>query len=534
MNVRFWSVANIVMLGGVIAVTLTGCPKAPTAALALIVSPESLDFGARETSLTLKVRKNYTRLPLGVFRVSSNASWVTVDPATGTSSGPNDPATITVTVNRDLMSVGTNHALIGVTAEGASRVEIPVQAVRQITAAFSVSNNAVFTGDLLEFTDLSQTVSEAPPIVMWEWDFGDGSTSSEQNPTHAYGTAGSYDLSLTVSNDDETATLTRRDYISVEAKVPPSVEFIAEPMNAAPGEGIQFMNLSEAGTSPITSYSWSFGDGNSSTEENPVHTYAEVGTYDVTLTVKSDHGQGSTTKYNYITISPVAPEAAFSVDSREPVLGPSGARVQFTDQSQQGTSDIISWYWEFGDGDTSEEKDPSHLYTRPGRYTVSLTVTARNGQTDTETIPDYIEVIETTLIADFSADTQNAWVDQAIQFTDTSVASPAPVTQWSWDFGDGNGSTQSNPTHAYSEEGIYTVSLTVTNPYGTDTEVKTDYITVSRQLTLTRYIFEAGPPSYTVNTVLSAPYEGQTLTLHILDLKSQTFRQGDVVPAQWQ
>lgn len=535
MNARLRFVVYVILVGGGLTLAFTGCPKPSNATLALIVSPKSLDFGTTQTSLTLNVSKNFTSTPLGVFRVTSNVTWLTADPATGNSSGPDDPATITVSVDRALMSVGTNLASISVTAEGASRIEIPVQAVRQVAAAFAVSNNAAFTGDELQFTDLSQTVSEAPSIISWEWDFGDGSTSSEQNPIHAYTAAGSYDISLTVSNGDETATLSRRDYVSVQAKVPPSANFSAEPTNAVVGEAIQFTNLSEIGTSPITSYSWSFGDGSSSTEENPLHTYAEVGTYAITLTVESEHGRDSTTKQNYVTISPIAPVAAFFAEPREVALGPSGARVQFTDHSQQGTYDITEWFWEFGDGGTSEEQDPSHVYTRPGLYTVSLTVTAQNGQTDTETVVDYINVVETTLTADFSADTQVAWVGQSIQFTDTSLASPTPVTAWSWNFGDGGTSQEANPTHAYSEEGTYTVSLTVSNAYGTDTEVKADYITVSPLSVLERYIIESGPPSYApAYPPVPIEYEGQTVTFHVLDLKSQTFRAGDVEPAEWQ
>lgn len=534
MNARLRFVVYIVLVGGGLTLAFTGCPKPSNATLALIVSPKSLDFGTTQTSLTLNVAKNYTSTPLGVFRVTSNVTWLTADPATGTSSGPDDPATITVSVDRALMTVGTNLASISVTAEGASRIEIPVQAVRQVAAAFAVSNNAAFTGDELQFTDLSQTVSGAPPIISWEWDFGDGATSSEQNPIHAYTAAGSYDISLTVSNGDETATLSRRDYVSVQAKVSPSADFSAEPTHAVVGEPIQFTNLSEIGTSPITSYSWSFGDGSSSTEENPLHTYAEVGTYDITLTVESEHGRDSTAKHNYVTISPIAPVAAFSADPREAVLGPSGARVQFTDQSQEGTFPITKWYWEFGDGGTSTGQNPSHTYERSGNYTVSLTVTAENGQADTATIPDYIEVIQSTIEADFTAEPQIARVGQSIQFTDTSTASPVPVTRWSWNFGDGNSSQQANPTHTYGTEGTYTVSLTVSNAYGSDTEVKADYITVSPISTLDRYIIEAGPPSYEVYGVMPFEYEGQTIRFHVLDLKSQTFRPGEVEPAQWQ
>jgi len=534
MKRRLWSAIGVLMLGGLLAAAVTGCPSAPPdATLALMVSPASLDFGTDETSLTVQVCKNYTSVPLGRFLASSNVSWATVSPETGTSSGPDDPATISISVNRDLMSIGTNLATVSITAEGASRVQVSVQAVREVTAAFAVSSNSAFVDELLQFKDESRTVSGTPSIISWQWDFGDGASSTEQNPPHAYASTGSYDVSLTVSTGDKTATLTRRDYVFIRAKEPPIADFSAEPLNTIPGETIYFTSLAEPGTSPITSYSWDFGDGRTSRLQNPSYAYAEVGTYAVTLTVQSAHGQDTKTKQNYITVSPVAPQAAFSADVREVVLVSSGAKVQFQDLSQAGTFPIVEWFWEFGDGATSTVTSPLHTYQKTGSFTVSLTVTAQNGQTNTATIANYVRVIENTIVAEFTADTQNAYTEQEIQFTDASYAIPPPITSWLWDFGDGGASSMANPRHAYSEEGVYTVTLRVANAYGSDTEVKTNYITVSALSTLERYIIESGPPSYSVYSSVAVPYEDQTITLTVLDLRSQTFRSGEVAPAQW-
>jgi len=147
-----------------------------------------------------------------------------------------------------------------------------------------------------------------------------------------------------------------------------------------------------------------------------------------------------------------------------------GGTISFTDQS---TDNPTSWNWNFGDGNSSSEENPSHTYDNAGVYTVALTVSNDYG-TDTETKIDYI-IVGTPPTADFIADQTNITEGGIISFTNQSTNNP---TTWDWDFGDGNSSSEENPSHTYVNVGVYTVSLTVTNDYGTNTETKTDYITV--------------------------------------------------------
>lgn len=533
MGMRFLSLPGAILAGVLLATVLTGCPEAPDTLLALLVTPKSLDFGATETTLPLNVSKNYTSRPLGQFRAASSVSWLTVTPSTGTSSGPDDPAVIEVRVNRELMNAGESLGSVIITAEGAAQVTIPVKAFRRVGAAFSVSSNDVYVGDELHFTDLSQAVGGAPAINSWSWDFGDGATATGQNPTHIYSAAGSYTVMLTVSNGEETAVLTRQNYVTVRARVAPTADFLADSVETYPGASIQFTSISDEGTSPITSYAWDFGDGGLGTGESPRHAYAGVGTYTVALTVTTAHGQDTRTRQNYITVLPYGPEAAFSSDVQQAVLAASGAQVSFTDESEPGSFPITDWFWEFGDGETSTEPDPVHAYQQTGFCTVSLTVTAENGQMDTATAVNYIEVVENTITADFTVENRNAEIDQDVQFTDASAPGPSPIIQWSWEFGDGETSPEQHPLHVYRDAGTYTVSLTVTNAYGFDEEVKADYITVRPLSTLKRYIRDAGPPLYTVHSTQPLPYDGKLYSVHILDLNSQTFRAGEVEPAEW-
>jgi PKD repeat protein len=163
-----------------------------------------------------------------------------------------------------------------------------------------------------------------------------------------------------------------------------------------------------------------------------------------------------------------APVAGFEADQTTIT---EGETVNFTDQS---TNNPTSWSWDFGDGNTSSEENPSHTYSSAGTYTVELTVENNYGS-DTEKKTDYISV-GSAPTADFSAGQTEVQPGNSVQFTDESTESP---TSWSWDFGDGNTSSEQNPSHTYSSAGTYTVELTVENDYGSDTETKTDYINVS-------------------------------------------------------
>ena len=168
-----------------------------------------------------------------------------------------------------------------------------------------------------------------------------------------------------------------------------------------------------------------------------------------------------------------SPIAAFEADTTDITVD---STVNFEDKS---TGSPTSWSWDFGDGATSTEENPSHTYSSEGTYKVELTVSNEYGE-DTETKTDYITV-GSAPTANFSADQTNIQPESSVKFTDESTGSP---TSWSWDFGDGATSTEENPSHTYSLEGTYNVELTVSNDYGEDTETKTDYVTVESGIDL--------------------------------------------------
>lgn len=173
-----------------------------------------------------------------------------------------------------------------------------------------------------------------------------------------------------------------------------------------------------------------------------------------------------------LTVGNNPPVAAFS---GTPTSGEYPLAVTFTDAS---TNAPTSWSWNFGDGGTSTLQNPSHTYTAAGSYTVVLTATNAYGS-DSETKTNYITVTVPNTnppVAAFSGTPTSGNIPLTVVFTDASTNNP---TSWSWDFGDGGTSTAQNPSHTYTVAGSYTVTLTATNAYGSDSEVKTGYITAN-------------------------------------------------------
>jgi len=224
--------------------------------------------------------------------------------------------------------------------------------------------------------------------------------------------------------------------------------------------------FTDASTGDPTSWSWSFGDGGTSTEQHPCHTYAAPGAYTVSLTATNACGTDTETKAGYIQVGG-PPTADFS---GTPTSGCAPLEVCFTDGS---TGSPTSWSWSFGDGGTSAERNPCHTYAAPGAYTVSLTATNGCGS-DSETKAGYIQVGGPPTAA-FSGTPTSGCAPLEVCFTDASTGNP---TSWSWSFGDGGTSTEQNPCNTYDTPGSYTVSLTVANACGSDTEMKEHYITV--------------------------------------------------------
>jgi len=330
---------------------------------------------------------------------------------------------------------------------GAASSSASASSVAAPVAAFTTVASAVASEGTIQFTDTS---ANAP--TSWSWDFGDGSTSSNQSPSHDYAVAGSYTVVLTATNSAGSSTA-RKPITARSTVVAPVAAFAASATSVTTGVAIQF---TDASTNTPTSWSWSFGDGATSTSKSPSHAYTVGGTYTVTLTATNSAGSSSGSKTITVTAPVVAPVAAFAASATSVTTG---VAIQFTDAS---TNTPTSWSWNFGDGSTITAQDPTHIYLVAGTYTITLTATNGAGSsTTTKSISVTAAVV--TPVAAFTASATSVTTGVAIQFTDASTNTP---TSWSWNFGDSATSTARNPTHAYSVVGSYTVTLTATNSAG--------------------------------------------------------------------
>ena len=346
----------------------------------------------------------------------------------------------------------------------------------QISAGFTAD---VFTGEApltVILTDTS-TATNNTEITSWDWDFGDENTSTEQNPTHTYAGVGNYTVNLTVS--DETGvikdTVTAENFITVIATPTASFTFEATYLN------VSFVDASVVGGgATIIGWLWDFGDGTTSTEQNPVHTYAAPDTYTVSLTVTSEYGSDSVTQSITVEANVTQnPVAGFTYTADY-------LNVSFTDISETGVGvTITTWLWDFGDGDSSSVQSPVHTYgvpSYPYAYQVSLIVTNDVGLSDTSatqsiTVEARPPTAGFTYTMDYVVEESDNDIDYEVTFTNTSVAGDTTIDSWSWDFGDGNTSTDTNATHLYENTGARTVTLTVEDNFGL-TDTYTEQITV--------------------------------------------------------
>jgi len=423
-------------------------------------------------------------------------------------------------------------------------------------AKFTYSPSEPKVGESVRF-DGTDSYDPDGTIERYRWDFGDGSTDSGSIVYHSFSRAGSYSVTLTVTDNKGATNSTSKTVIVKEPEnKPPTARFTYSPSQPKVGESVRFDGSGSSDPDgSIERYEWDFGDGSTDSGSIVYHSFSRAGSYRVTLTVTDNRGgKDSTSK----TITVVAlPVADFSAD---PTRGPAPLVVQFTDRS---SGEITSYLWDFGDGGTSSEKNPRYTYRTPGVFTVKLTVKGPGGE-DTKTRSNYITVIgpprapsnltatargqtqidlkwldnsdneegfeilrkiqgqsysslkkvssnstgysDTGLtpgttycyqvraynaagnsdlsnescatteravsppVADFEANPTRGQAPLTVQFTDRSTGE---ITSWRWEFGDGGTSTEKNPIYIYRTPGTFTVKLTVRGPGGESSKTGT-------------------------------------------------------------
>ena len=328
-----------------------------------------------------------------------------------------------------------------------------------LVADFTAAPTSGLAPLIVSFSNLSSGATS------YAWDFGDGNTSTAASPANTYTNPGSYTVSLTAIGPGSTNILTRPNYVLVTNPLPVIAGFTANPTSGVAPLFVSFSNLS----TDASSYSWDFGDGNTSTASNPANTYSNAGNYAVSLTATGAGGTNSLVRTNYIVVTNPPPSVIVDFTANS-TSGVAPLSVSFTNLSSGATD----YSWNFGDGNTGTAANPINTYTNPGSYTVSLTAIG-GGITNILTRTNYVIVSnQPPLVAAFTANPTSGVAPLTVFFTNLSSG----ASDYIWDFGDGNFSGAVNPTNTYTNAGSYTISLAAIGAGSTNILTQTNYILI--------------------------------------------------------
>lgn len=357
-----------------------------------------------------------------------------------------------------------------------------------VVYSYAQSPMAAFTSDVpagcaplvVHFTDQS-----SGGVVGWQWDLGNGATSTDQNPSATYFNNGTYTITLTVHNAGGT-TNTVSHTISVLDL--PTAEFSADKLSGCSPVVTHFTDMSSgaSGTTP-TQWLWDFGDGQTSTEQNPVHTYISNQSYTVTLTINNAGGcKTLTTKPNYINVTPgVKALLAWN----DPGICRAPETIQFNNISTGPGN--LSYNWLFGDGQSSSDVSPSHTYMQNGIYHLAMAVTSDQGCTDS-----FVTSIQIgTVLTNFNTP-EHICPRTPVIFENNSA--PRPIHS-NWSFSNGAVDTFVNGSTTFINPGTYTVTLV--NYYNScvDSVTKTITVLAPPQISFSPSDSVKCQPSLTVN-----------------------------------
>lgn len=340
----------------------------------------------------------------------------------------------TYTVTLQAMVSGGTSGCVASTSRAARVYEVP-------SANFAYTN--VCQSDSAVFTNLT-SYSGGIGSMTFDWNFGDGYTSTQESPKHQYLTPTNYSVEL-VGTTMEGCTDTKSYVVSIYNM--PSANYSYS--DVCYGELMNFTSSSSIPIGSIT-YAWDFGDASTASVENPVHLYGADQSYDVELIVTSDHNCKDTV-VKTVNVFPL-PVVKFGVDA---VCD--GITSAFSDSSTVSLGFITNYNWDFSDGSSSTAQNPNHLFLNVGNYNVTLSTTSDNGCVNDTT---QVVTVNPNPVADF--DITDACLGKDVTFTNTSSIQFGSLT-YAWDFGDNNTSTLTDPQNMYGLTGLYPVKLVATS-----------------------------------------------------------------------
>lgn len=361
--------------------------------------------------------------------------------------------------------------------------------VKPIVAHFGLDKLAGCFPSKVQFSDSSAGAIE------WSWNFGDGTSSSLQNPSHAYTTPGYVSPSLTVENRYGCKDTYRVDSVR-NVRITPGIQSPSILQGCSP-LSVSFRDVSIAYGAESLNWLWDFGDGSVSTLQHPTHIYTQPGVYTITLTIGTDIGCHKTVTFDQQVIV-TDPQPSFVV---QPVVSCPGGDVTLVSTS---TGDGLQYLWDLGDGSSSVMATPVHSYADTGYADISLTITDAFGCTRTTSVPQAVYIQE--LFADFTADTTFATCPPlSVNFSATQGFLHPGLT-YEWDFGDGGSATSATPTRLFTQPGSFDVTLIVSTPFGcSDTLVRPGYITIEGPSANFSFTPDSGCPGTEVDFQATSP-----------------------------
>lgn len=314
-------------------------------------------------------------------------------------------------------------------------------AVAQPVADFSADKTSGCAPLLVSFTDLS-----TGNPVSWQWDFGNGNTSTLQKPSVIYANPGTYEVKLTIKDaTNATATKTRTSYIQVFAQ--PKADFTVDKASACPQSPFAFTDASVKGAGNINQWQWDFGDGLGANTASPSHAYSSSGSYTVRLTIKDDNGCSNFKELAVpLQVFPV-PNAKISPSKTASCLAP--ATINFANL----TAGTNTYLWDLGGGNTSSQTNTSQTFNTPGTYKVKLIATSADGCNDT----DEVSISIGNNKAGFTLSPANTCINATVTLTPDLSGN---MLGYTFLYGDGTSTDETKPsTHAYGAPGVYKVSM---------------------------------------------------------------------------
>jgi gliding motility-associated-like protein len=359
---------------------------------------------------------------------------------TPSSSTSQNPGTI-------IYPAGTYTAtVIVISAQGCADTVSHVFTVANSPMIANFNSSPVCIGAPTNFHDLSS----GPPTT-WNWNFGNGNTSTIQNPTSTYSAAGTYTVTLIA-----TAGACGADTVSIPVTVNPLPVASFSNTTVCLNNSSSFTDLS-TGNNSVSQWSWNFGDGGSSTQQNPTHVYAAAGTYTATLLVTNNFGCKDSMPL--ITVVNPLPQPNFK---STPVC--LGVQTCFSDLSTVSSGTITAWNWNFGDGSASNLQNPCHTYAAAGTFTVTLSTTSSFNCQNTIALAVTVNPLPTAMFSSTSP-----CLGYKTNLTNGSISLPAdPITSYNWTMTGGTPSSAStqNTSTSYSSGGAHNITLIVTTTSG--------------------------------------------------------------------